>query len=506
MAANAGLGHAVAMGAVWMLLMKLAVRGIGLVSTVILARLLSPDDFGVVAIAMSFFAFVAMFGEFGFDTVLIQKQQAGKAHYDTAWTLNLGFSVLAAIGIVLLAPVVSRVYEDPRLAGIMYATAMMFVFTGGKNIGVVDFRKKLNFDREFVYETIPRFIGFFVTIPLAWYLRNYWALVIGSITLRFSQMVLSYVLHPHRPSPTLAMWRELIDFSRWLMLRHFIQFLYQRSPELIAGKMLSASAAGLVSISKELPVYAVSDVVATINRATYPGYSKIADDAARLKQLYIKVLGSVALYVVPAAFGLALLADPIVPVLLGNQWLACIPLIQLLGLASMLTALNTNTLYVFLAMGNPRISAAVSAVSVLFLIPTLFVGLRLLGITGAALAILAASAVTATILNVIMRRMLGLTWADLHAVYKRPALGTASMLALLIPLAGRLLPMQSAAPIPYLLIMAVVGAVTYAGVVGALWILDGRPDGLEAKIIDEAKKRSKRLLQRKRRNEADGDT
>lgn len=494
--AGKGLGHAVAIGAVWMLLVKITMRVIGVVSTVILARLLTPEDFGVVAIAMAFFALIGLLAQFGFDTVLIQKQDATAVHYDTAWTLNVAFALLAAALLCLGAPVITDIYEDERLQPILYAVAVMFVLTGTQNVGVVDFRKHLQFDREFLFATLPRVIGFVVTIPLAYWLRSYWALVVGSVTLRLSSMILSYVLHAYRPTFSVGAWRELFYFSKWLMIRNFFQFLSLRSPELVVGKIISPASAGFLTVAKELSMYAVVDVVATINRATYPGYAKISSETVRLRELFLKVLGAVALYVIPASFGLAFVADPLIPLFLGSQWLPAIPLVQVMAVAFMLIALNTNTLYIFLSRGNPRVPALVDALRVLVLIPALIVGSQKYGLIGAAMGILFSALTTSLVLNYIMRRHLGLRWTDLLGIYKRPVTGTAGMLVALCLLNPQLMPLDSAMPILYLGIMGGIGVLVYGLLVLGLWQLAGCPEGAESKAMEEITTRWRRLLGR----------
>ena len=108
------LGSAVARGAVWMVLLRMSVRALGLVSTMILARLLTPDDFGIVAIAMAMFAMIELFGDFGFDTVLIQKQDVTARHYDTAWTFNVLFGGIACVTLLAVSPFIVAFYEDER--------------------------------------------------------------------------------------------------------------------------------------------------------------------------------------------------------------------------------------------------------------------------------------------------------------------------------------------------------------------------------------------------------
>ena len=186
-------------GAIWMTLLRFTYRIIGLVSTVILARLLTTDDFGVAAIAMSIFAIINIFSQFGFDTVLIQKNKASEHDYNTAWTFNFLFGALSAIFLFSISPFVADFYQNKDLGDITKVIAFMFLLHGLRNIGVVDFQKNLTFDKEFKLHVIPKFISFFITIGLALYYENYWALVIGNVAWKLIEVINSYLMHPFRP-------------------------------------------------------------------------------------------------------------------------------------------------------------------------------------------------------------------------------------------------------------------------------------------------------------------
>ena len=132
-----------------MLGFRLAQRGIGLLSTVVLARLLVPEDFGLVAMAMAIYGLVDLLSQFGFDTALIHKQDADRRHYDTAWTLNLVFRTLCGLLLIIAAPLGASLLEEPRLEAVIYVIAIVSLVQGFENIGIVAFRKDFHFNMEF---------------------------------------------------------------------------------------------------------------------------------------------------------------------------------------------------------------------------------------------------------------------------------------------------------------------------------------------------------------------
>src|SRR6185312_6827363 len=188
-----------ARGAMWMLTHKVAERSLVLLNTLILARLLSPTDFGIVAMGSSVVAMLDLFTAFGVDVILIQRRDSNANHSNTAWTLNVASGTLVATLLLLLSWPLSLLYREPRLIPVVCVFAANSFVQGFENIGVVEFRKSMNFRREFLYLISKRLSTVAATIVLAFLLRSYWAMVFATLIGRLSGVGLSYVLHPFRP-------------------------------------------------------------------------------------------------------------------------------------------------------------------------------------------------------------------------------------------------------------------------------------------------------------------
>lgn len=199
----------VAGGAAWMLLFKVAERAMSVIGIVILARLLLPEDFGLVAMATSVIALLEVLGTFSFDLAIIQRKEPTREHYDTAWTMNVLAATGGAVATALVAWPAAQFYSEPRLVGVMHVLALCWALQGLENIGTVNFRREMNFSREFHFLFAKKLWSFVVTVVLAWAFRNYWALLIGTLSSRVFGVALSYFMHPYRPRPSLARRREL---------------------------------------------------------------------------------------------------------------------------------------------------------------------------------------------------------------------------------------------------------------------------------------------------------
>ena len=478
------LKRKMARGAAWLILFRLTDRGIGFISTMILARLLVPEDFGLVAMGMSILAALELLGAFSFDIALIQNQNAERRHYDTAWTFAVLFACVNAIGMCLLASPAVAFFHEPRVEGLMYALALCTLIQGFDNIGIVAFQKDLELHKEFWFGLAKKLIGFTVTITAALLLHSFWALVCGMLALRVSSLGLSYWLHPYRPRLSLAAAGELFNFSKWLLLNNLLIFLNNRGTDFVIGKFSGARALGLYSIAYELANLPTTELVYPISRAVFPGYSRMANDLPELRRAFVQVISLVALLTVPAGALIGLVAAPVVQLLLGSKWTEAVPLIQVLAVFGIVRSLHGPTGSIYIALGKPRRVAALQCVQLAVAIGLMLVLVPRLGSLGAAWAILAGSTAAMALNYTMVLGELQLALSELVGALLRPIVGALAMAGALIFLAAQWPPESGVAGIAtQLVVMCLVGAVTYLATVGLCWWCTGRPEGSETQVV-----------------------
>jgi lipopolysaccharide exporter len=473
--------RAIAKGAAWMVVAKLTERSLGIVSTLILARLLAPADFGVVAMAMSVIALIELATAFGFELALIQRQNPTKEHYDTAWTLNVTLGTSCAIVTAALAYPAALFFGEPRLVMVMVALAGSWAIQSFENIGVVDFRRKLEFWREFRFLASKKFAGFAVTVALGLLLQSYWALVAGTISGRIAGVVLSYRMHPYRPSFGLAARRDLFSFSSWLFVTGILNFLENRLAHFVVGRLHGPAALGAYTVASEVACLPSTELIAPINRAVFPGYSRMTGNLGELRQGFIDVIAVIAIVAVPASVGVAAIADPLVRTLFGDKWIQAVGLIQILALNGGIQALASNHYSAYLALGRTRLQVIVGTVHVVTLIPLMLFLSRSLGLTGAAYAELGASVLSIAVSYAILLRVLKLPAHTYLAVLWRPILA-AVVMGFCVDWAIRDLSVRfsSILPVWQLAISIPLGIVVYAVVLALFWFLAARPRGAES--------------------------
>lgn len=475
----------IAKGATWMVLFRLFDRLVGLASTVILARLLLPSDFGVVAMAMSVIGLIELATAFSFEIALIQKPDPKRVHFDTAWTLNVLLAAGGALVTVALAHPTAAFYGEPRLAPMLWAIAAAWLVSGFENIGIVEFRRQMDFAREFRFLATKRCATFLVTLAAAFALRSYWALVIGMAAGRVFGVLLSYAMHPFRPRPSLAASRELFGFSGWMLANNIANAAIGRVPQFFVGRLLGAPALGAYTMGAEIAQLAYTELVAPISRALIPGYSRLAGDADALRRICIDSAAAVMLIVLPASIGLALVADPLVRVVLGEKWGEAVPVIQILAFTGITNGFLSNNAAAYIALGRPYLTTAVLVtrltVLALVLMALSFAGRVSLPALAAAevVATLAALCVGYPLLFSALRIRIGQYLAALW----RPLFASGAM-ALAVTAASAVVERDPgfATALAQLAVGVGLGVVTYALALRLLWQLSGRPPGVEVEL------------------------
>lgn len=477
-----------ARGALWMLLLTLADQTLGFVSTLILVRLLSPADFGFVAMAWSFIILAQLLAAFGFDVALIHKKDATEAHYHTAWTLNvmLGFFILLLM--LAAAGPIASFYDQPDVFWVVCALSLGPFIGGCENIGVVVFRKDLDFRKEFAFQISRRLIGFVVTVLLASLLRNYWALAVGSLAVRVAGVVASYLMHPFRPRFSLAQTESLLGFSKWLLLNNVVGFLKERSSDFIVGRFLGAAPLGVYNISYEIANMPTSALSAPVNRALLPGFSRIAHDSEEMRTVYSNAMGMLALFTVPAAAGIYAVAPFLVPVVLGLKWLAGVPLMEILAFNGGLLFFHSSICTVLIANGHPDRVAKTNGLYVLMLLVLFGLLVPSYGLIGAALSALGASALSTPVYLSQVRRSVGVPVSAFLRAAMRPVAAALAMVGLVRWVLPAWTPqMNSTESIGWLIGGILLGIFAYGTVVLLLWLAARCPAGTERVLFERAR-------------------
>ncbi|HZL60624.1 MAG TPA: oligosaccharide flippase family protein [Stellaceae bacterium] len=473
-----GIARRVAKGALWLLAARWGVRVLGIVSTIMLARLLLPEDYGLVGMATLLYFLVQSASDFSLDMDLIRSGARDRARYDTVWTLEVMRGIANAAVVLLLAVPAAIMLHEPRLPAIAGCIAAISAVSGFANVGVVEFRSDLNFSKEGVYTVLVKLVSFAVAVPAAFMLRNYWALVAGLSAGAAARLALSYVMHPYRPRFSLACFCEVFGFSKWLWFSSQLFFVRTKSDELFVGKFAGIEALGFYRIARAVAEMPTSELITPVMNAIFPGFTRISGAGRSLAEGYLAVLGGGLCLMAPLAFGLLVTADLVLDLGFGRQWAAAAPLLRLLAFAGPLEMFVGNAYAVFLALGRPHLSTYASLTGAGVFLALLAVLVPWFGPIGAALALIGASLAGGIANLYLAQSLLALPKRDLFEALWRPVAAAASMAAFVQAFRGIV-------PLPegwQLAACAVLGAPIYVTVLFTLWATGGYPKGAEATI------------------------
>lgn len=483
-----GLGSRLIQGAAWMVAMRWLMRFIGLFSMAIVARLLVPADFGIFAIAVTFIGLLDAVTDIGSELAIIRHPDPQRQHYDTAWTLRVIMQSSMAAVIALAAPLAAYIYGDPRYLDVLYVQALSMFISGFGSIGIADFRRNMQFHKDFQYAVMVQVVGVAATIGFAILLHSYWALILGGLARSLFGTLLGYLMHPYRPKFSLSARDEMLGFSFWTMIRSVAIFLSGRGDRLVIGAFYSASIMGWYAISGDLAGMAVFELLHPIGRALFPGMALKQGDAEWERRNLVKIFNGAATISVAAGVGVAALSLPVLAVVYGSQFAPAAPMLQIFALQSAVAGFSQPVGQYFAVLGKTRelavlyIFQGIIAVGTAYLLATHHADI--LTIIYAQLGV---SLLGLLRLFLLLRVIKSLGWRDIVIAWTRPLLAGAAMYAVLIAL-------QRTTSFSHgvdLMLGIPLGALVFCGALFAAWSLMGRPPGIEGEVIARLFKQAK---------------
>jgi PST family polysaccharide transporter len=470
-----------AAGVGWLYSLRWVERLADFALVVVLARLLSPDDFGLVAIATSVVAIIEGLAAFDVSKALIRTRDDDRALFDTAWTLAALRGLLSGLLMLAIAPFVT----DTRIAAILCVLALSPVLAGLANPRFVTYERELAYSPVAGLTLAARVVSVLVTLVLAVAYRSYWALVVGVLANTLASTVLSYALRPYRPRVSFARNADLFAFSGWLSLATIVTTLAMETDRIIVGRLLGIAEAGLYFMTQRVGVLPTRELISPLQRILFPSFSEVAGDRERLRRVASESIGLLGSLSLPAGVGFALIAGDFVPLALGPQWLAIIPLLRVLVPYLGVRGTLSMAWPCVMAQGEVRLLFWVALVYALVHLPVFITGTAVFGLSGAIWSIVLAG-VFYTFLNAwMLRRTLGISAGEILARLRRPLLATGAMAGVVLGLGATaaLGPDSGTGPWTSLLTKTLAGAIAFPVALFGLWRLEGRPPGAEHRLL-----------------------
>lgn len=457
-------------------------------STIIVAWYLSPEDYGLVAIVMTFMTIITAVTNMQLGEALIRQENPGEQEINTVWTLGMLRGIVMALFFVATAWPVAHFYNDPRLGPMMYALALSPLLMGLQNPMRFLQQRNLVFRQEFLITVLQKVAGFACTVGIAAVWKTYWALIIGNTVFYGAGTLISFILMRYRPRFTLKGVKEIFGFSVWITLGEIINTLNWRFEFLLIGKILGMAPLGIYNMGSNLAQLPTAETMKPLKKVIYPGFTGVLNDPngtpERLRSAYQRAQGTVTLIALPVGVGFALLSDPLVRLVLSERWYPVIPILQYLSAVFAFQTLGSLVQPLGWAKGRTRWLFVRDTWMFFLRLPLIITGMMIAGLPGVVVARIITGLI-ATVFNMfLVQRLIDLPVLEQLRVNLR-ALASIVLAAVAAALLSMLFDGATANRIGLFWQICTEGAgglFIYIACNSLFWRLAGRPEGPETEI------------------------
>src|SRR6266446_6467943 len=387
------LAKRVRSGVSWVVSSSLIGELIRFIRSVVLARLLVPEDFGLFGMALTIVAALNALTAIGLDrTIVANKFETSdelKAHLETVWSVELIRSLVIALLISASAFPMSRFYGQAQLHVIIPVLGLISLVQGFQNIGLALLRKEISFARIFWYELATNVTGITLTVALAVVMRNVWALVIGLLLTAALGTVLSYIFHSYRPRlafEKIAL-RRALNLGKFALVIAVASYVTTMADNVMVGRLLGTGALGNYSLAYNIASAPISVLVFALGTVLFPAYAEItAQRPKRLEQVFTKVFSISLMIMLTITVPFFLLAREIVQLLFGSRWTRAGTVLRVLALVIPLRGLTLIIGTFFFGLNRPKQVAVGKILEAVVFLAVLYPLITALGLTGAAWA------------------------------------------------------------------------------------------------------------------------
>ena len=341
-------------GISWLLLLSWFNRLLGFASIFILARILTPEDFGVMALVMIAIQLTDTLTNVGAEQYYIQKKQATQDDLNSAWSLNLAIKLFASLVFLILSPIVAASLGYQHLTQAFVVVAFLPVINALSNGFIFAQKKALNFRSFSLISASAKVFSTLVTIALALTLKSYWALIAGALLQALIFTILSYVYLNERAALSLANWKEPFHFSKWIMLKSIVGHIRAKFDIWFAVNIQGMGGLGGYNLAKDVTLLPSREFLSPVSDVMFTAIAQAENHSENQQQQISKALTVLFILASPIAFGWALIAEPFVALILGPQWQPYTATIAALGYLVVTFAIGNFISQLMVATGKVK--------------------------------------------------------------------------------------------------------------------------------------------------------
>jgi O-antigen/teichoic acid export membrane protein len=419
-------------GAFWTLIQQVVLRAFSFITSIVLARLLLPEHFGIVGIALVAWEIIRLFGNLGIGAKLIYQQSEVEKYAASAFWLNIIISLALAIITAAVAPYVASFYNNDLVRPILMLFSLAFVIHSFGSTHLALLNKELAFKKIVLIEIILTLLSKSFAIGMAFTGFGVWSLVVPEVIASPFRVIALWIVNPWRPGFRLNIkyWKDIFRFGFNYLGADLTRYLNINGDYMIIGKMLGERSLGLYTFAYNLANLPFDNIVGVMAKVAFPTFSKLQNDIRRFQTVFLRMTKITSLVSFPLLVELFVLADLIVPLVYGNKWRESIVPLQIIAGFVLFRVFSSPSGQVLFALGRPDLLFRFNLIQAPFLLGGVFIGSRY-GIEGAALGMSGVLMIGSLFLVYISTRPLALSLRDVLGMVL-PALASSVFMAFLI--------------------------------------------------------------------------
>lgn len=403
------LTNKTASGVKWQAINVIVQKGMSIVTFAILARLLTPNAFGLFAMAFVVLDGFGLFESMGLDAGLIRTKDVKEEECHTAFVMSLMAGCALCVITLIAAPFMATFFDMPRLANVLRALAFMFILSSVSKVPKALLHRGLDFKSSVFSRIGGNIINAVVVVVVAYFTRNVWALVIAHFFKQMFMTVLLFYFSGYRPK---FVWNkeaadQLFNFGKFIVAVAVISYIGANINRMYVGRVLGAAALGYYAVANNLGNFLNANFMNQIYTVTFPAFASIQDDHERLKRGFLKGLRYISLIAIPFGLTLIFMAENIVLVLFGDKWLPVIPLIRLFGIMQILAPLMGTFGGIYMAKGQSNYLFMLTLATISIKFPLYFLLSPKFGLEGVVMAEILAFLIMVPVRVYLIKRLIG---------------------------------------------------------------------------------------------------
>ena len=366
--------------------------GFSFLITIILARLLQPEDFGLLAMATIFTIFAGFLSKFVSGSAIVQKQELGPKEISSIFWANLLAGIITTAIVIITAPFIALFFKEPRLGPILMTLSLTFFLSSLYNVYKALLVKNLEFRFLYIVRISCTILSGLLAVILAYKGYGVWSLVWQAVAEELFTLILLWI--PYRWYPLMHFrWSEvrlIMNFSMNYLGFNVVNFVSESLPHLLIGKFLGSEALGFYTLAQRVVAFPLETTSFITNNVLFPVFSKIQDDNLRIGELYLHAMKHVGFIIFPLMGGLFITAPELIQIVFGLKWMPAIFILQVLSVAGILQSISINNSVLYLTKGRTDLQFMTSLLFLLVMAMSIYIGTNW-GIRGVAISYVIAS-------------------------------------------------------------------------------------------------------------------